>query len=59
MEYIEKTDLLKMLALKKNKWQELKGKEYDATHENFISDVLLVYDWVINDIEKCSTSDTI
>ena len=28
-----------MLSLNKAKWLELKGKEQDATHENFISNV--------------------
>jgi len=51
-EYILKTDILKMLDLKKNKWSELKGKGHDVTHENFIDDVLLVLDWMIKDIEN-------
>jgi hypothetical protein len=51
-EYILKTDILKMLDLKKNKWSELKGKGHDVTHENFIEDVLLVLDWLIYDVEN-------
>lgn len=55
-EYILRTDILKLLDLKKNKWSALKGKEYDVTHENFIDDVLLVLDWVMDDIAnyKCT-----
>ena len=51
-DYILKTDVLKMLDLKINKWRELKGQRQDVTHENFIDDVILVYEWVIGDIEK-------
>ena len=47
-----KQEVLEMLSSNKDRWQELKGKEYDTTHENFIDDVLLVYEWVIKDIEK-------
>ena len=47
-----KREILEMLSLKKNKWYELKGKDHDVTHENFIDDVILVLDWVIDDIEK-------
>jgi len=48
---IKKTDLLKYFSLKKNKWLEIKGRDHDVTHENFISDVIWVLDWVMNDIE--------
>ena len=51
-EYILKTDILKMLDLKKNKWSSLKGKGHDVTQENFVDDVLLVLDWIMCDIEK-------
>lgn len=50
--YLLKTDILKMLDLKKCKWGELKGKEQNTVNENFVDDVLLVLDWVIGDIEK-------
>lgn len=51
-EYILKTDILKMLDLKKNKWSSLKGKEQDVTQENFVDNVILVLDWVIDDVES-------
>ena len=50
--YIKKSDILKMLDLKKSQWLELKGKNHDVTHENFIEDVILTLDWVILDVEK-------
>ena len=52
--YILKSDVLKMLALQKNKWQEIKGNDQDVTVENFIDNVMLTLDWVISDIEKMS-----
>ena len=51
-EYILKTDLLKMLALKKSKWCDMKGQHQDVTHENFIDDIILAFDWIINDVEN-------
>jgi len=49
---INKQELLKMLTLKKSKWLEIKEKkeEHDVTHENFISDIILAFDWIINDV---------
>ena len=52
--YILKTDVLKMLDLNINKWSELKGQNHDVTHENFIDDVILVYKWVLGEVEKMS-----
>ena len=51
---IQKVELLKALTLKKTKWMALKSKdkEQDTTYENFISDVILVLDWVIDDVER-------
>ena len=51
-EYLNKNEVLRMLDLNITKWTDLKGKEQDVTHENFIDDVILVYRWVLNDIEK-------
>lgn len=51
-DYIKKGDLLKDFNLKLSRWKELKDKEQDVTHENFIDDVILVLGWVLNDIEK-------
>lgn len=47
-----KQDLLKKLSLDKCKWLEIKGKEQDVTQENFIDNVILVYDWIMSDVEK-------
>ncbi len=47
-----KSEILKMLSLKKSKWSELKKKNNDCVNENFVFDVLLVLDWVIRDIEN-------
>ena len=48
-----KVDVLKMIDLNINKWQEMKGRgSYDVTHENFIDDVILVYQWVLRDVER-------
>ena len=49
---IEKKDLLEYLALNEAKWKERKNLGQDVTHENFISDVILVYQWIIMDVEK-------
>lgn len=51
-DYILKTDILEMIELKINKWNEIKGKHQDVTHENFIEDVLLTLNWVKSDIEN-------
>ena len=52
-ETLKKKDVLEMICLNINKWPELKMKgTHDVTHENFIDDVLLVYQWVLRDIEK-------
>lgn len=52
MESIPKNEILKMLSLKKNRWMELKDREQDVVHENFINNVLLVLDWIVSDVEK-------
>lgn len=52
-EYIKKGDLLRNFDLKLAKWKEYKEKGHqDVTHENFVDDVILVYEWVLNDIER-------
>lgn len=51
-ETLNKVDILKMIDLNINKWSEMKARgTFDITHENFIDDVLLVYQWVQRDIE--------
>lgn len=52
-EYMKKKDILKMLDLKKNKWNALRNKEQNVTHKNFVEDVVLVLDWIMRDIENC------
>lgn len=47
-----KQQVLQMLSLEKNKWNDIKGKEQDMTQENFVDNVMLVLDWVMRDIEK-------
>lgn len=49
---LNKTDILEKLSLSINKWKSLKNEKQDVTHENFIDDVILVYQWVMADIEK-------
>ena len=44
--------IMDMLHEKKAKWESMKGKNHDVTHENFIGDVVLTYEWIIGDIEK-------
>lgn len=51
-EYIKKGDILRMIDLHITRWSDLKGKEQDVTQENFIDNVLLVLEWIMNDIEK-------
>lgn len=49
---IEKDVLIRMLSLKSSQWKELKGQYQDVTQENFIDNVILVLNWVMNDVEK-------
>jgi len=51
-EYILKHDILTKLDTQKSKWLEIKGKDQNVTQENFIDNVILVYEWILNDIEK-------
>jgi len=49
-----KMEVLEMLSLKKNKWIEIKKLkekgEQNVVHENFIDDMILALDWIINDV---------
>ena len=47
-EYIKKNDILKIIDLHKSRWIEIKGDKDD----NLIDNVLLVLDWIIDDIEN-------
>lgn len=51
-DYILKTDILKLITLKKNKWMEIKGQDQDVVKENFIDNVIWAFDSIIIDIEK-------
>lgn len=51
-EYIRRDDLLEMLNEKKNQWRSLKKEGQDVTHENFIDNVVLALEWVIDGVEK-------
>jgi len=48
----QRTEILELLNLKKYKWQELKGKPQDVTHEDFINNVIWTYNDIIRDIEN-------
>ena len=51
-ETIRKEELVSKLLMEKNKWLAIKGHDQDVTQDNFIDNVLLVYEWIISDIEK-------
>ena len=56
-EYISKDQLVTILEEKKAKWDSLKGKEQDVSHENFICDIILSIDWLISDINRIEFSN--
>ena len=51
---IKKCDIIKRLDMEKDKWKAIKGhdRDQDVTHENFIDNVILIYEWVIRDVER-------
>lgn len=53
---IRKDELLKRLDMERDKWKAIKRHDQDGTqdvtHDNFIDNVILIYEWVISDIEK-------
>ena len=49
---IRKDELLKRLDMERDKWKAIKGREQDVTQENFIDNIILIYEWVISDIER-------
>ena len=51
-EYIKKNDLLKDFTLQRDRWKQIKNKDQDVTQENFIDNVILVYEWIIGDLER-------
>lgn len=51
-DYILKTDVLKLITLKKNKWMEIKGQDQDVMKDDFVDNVIWALDSVITDLEK-------
>lgn len=51
-ETIKKKDIISKLLMERNKWLAIKGHDQDVTQENFIDNVLLVYEWIISDVER-------
>ena len=51
---IKKERIINHLLMEKQKWEAIKGHDQNVTQENFIDNVLLVYEWFISDIEKMS-----
>jgi len=53
---INKDELLKKLDMERDKWKAIKRHDQDVsqdvTQENFIDNVILIYEWVIRDVEK-------
>ena len=49
---INKEDLIKHLDMEKDKWKAIKGHDQDVTQDNFIDNVILVYEWIISDVER-------
>lgn len=49
---IRKEYIISRLIMEKEKWMAIKGHDQDVTQENFIDNVLLVYEWIISDVEK-------
>ena len=51
-ETIKKEVIVNKLLMERNKWLAIKGHDQDVTQDNFIDNVLLVYEWIISDVEK-------
>ena len=51
-DYISREDLLKVLDDKQKAWEHLKGKQYDVTQENFVSNVAFILSWVVDTVER-------
>ena len=51
---IRKSDLIRKLYMEKDKWRAIKGHDsnQDVTQENFIDNVILIYEWIISDVER-------
>jgi hypothetical protein len=51
-ETIKKEVIISRLLMEKEKWMAIKGHSQDVTQDNFVDNVLLVYEWIISDVEK-------
>lgn len=51
-ETIRKGDIVSKLIMEREKWMAIKGHDQDVTQDNFIDNVLLVYEWIISDVER-------
>ena len=49
---IRKEYIISKLTMEKEKWMAIKGHDQDVTQDNFIDNVLLVYEWIISDVER-------
>lgn len=53
---IRKDELLKRLDMERDKWKAIKRHDQDVsqdvTQDNFIDNVILIYEWVIKDVER-------
>jgi len=49
---IRKEEIVSKLLKEKEKWMAIKGHDQDVTQDNFVDNVLLVYEWIIKDVEK-------
>ena len=51
--------VLDMLNDKKAKWEELLKENscQDVTHKDFITNTILVFEWIISDVEKLTCHD--
>lgn len=53
---IRKDELLKRLDMEREKWKAIKRHDQDVsqdvTQENFIDNVILIYGWLISDVER-------
>lgn len=53
---INKDEVLKRLDMERDKWKAIKRHDQngtqDVTQENFIDNVILIYEWIIKDVEK-------
>lgn len=56
-EYILKEELMGILKNKAEAWGELQGKQQDVTTENFVENAVLIYTWIIGEVEGIQTRE--